>query len=112
MDEVESAIAWHTQLPVELYTAIGRVAHSTALLDAMLGEFIEELADSHMVWPLVSGQSTDWLIQTCRLFLSEADPQGAHYPEDFHDEIQRCLASIFHRAVDRGCSASLSGLCR
>lgn len=89
MGTSETPVEWHSTLPVGLYTAIGRVAHSTALLDAMLGEFAEHLTGSLETWVFVSGQSTEWLLQMCRVLLDMADPQQDRYPTEFREEIRQ-----------------------
>ena len=85
-------VQWHFELPVALLTAIGRVAHETALFDAMLTEFVGYLADSDSVGALSSGQTTDWLVQTCRLLLEEADPYQRHFPASFHSRVNTSMA--------------------
>ncbi|KQQ66936.1 hypothetical protein [Microbacterium sp. Leaf320] len=93
MTTESDAIVWNSELPHELYAAMGRVAHSTALLDAMLGEFAEYLTDSTNTWVFVSGQSTDWLIQTCRVLLETTlDPQRTRYPDEFHKALRQQLS--------------------
>jgi len=87
-------IAWHTQLPEDLYAAIGKVAHATAQLDVMLTEFAETLADSSVVWLLVTGQSTDTLVQTCQRLLEEVDPFGTAYPDGFRKRIDARLEEL------------------
>lgn len=85
-------IVWHSELPQELYAALGRVAHSTALLDAMLTELAEDLSGHGEAWVFVAGQSTDWLIQTCRVLLDvSADPHKKIYGPQFHDTMKQHL---------------------
>ncbi|MDN4596708.1 hypothetical protein [Leifsonia virtsii] len=91
MDELAQDITWHTSLPEPLYRVIGRVAHSSALLDAMLGEFAETLAGGVEAWVFVSGQNTEWLIQTCRTLLKITDPYNDSFTVDFHADILRNL---------------------
>ena len=96
-----NAAEWHFELPVPLLTAIGRVAHETALLDAMLTEFAGYLADSDSVGTLSSGQTTDWLLQTCRLLLEEADPFQRHFPQKFHEQVSALLTNAAELRVLR-----------
>ncbi|MBD8103760.1 MULTISPECIES: hypothetical protein [Plantibacter] len=98
------AIVWNSTLPDELYGAIGRVAHASALLDAMLSELAEHLTGNVETWVFVAGQSTEWLIQMCRVLLDEtADPQKDRYSADFHEALRGYLgrASELRNARNR-----------
>lgn len=67
-----------------LYGAIGRVAVSSAMLDEVLTELVDEFARTDVMWRITVGQSTDWLIQSLRLLLDETDPYFKSYTQEQH----------------------------
>lgn len=83
-DEITAGDSDWAAYDERLYGAIGRVAVSSAMLDEVLTELVDELAGTDIMWRITVGQSTDWLIQSLRLLLDETDPYFRRYTHEQH----------------------------
>ena len=77
-----------------LYAAIGRVASQSANLDDTLRNLLHDLVGiSDEVWVLFEGQSTDWLVNSCRAVFKVTGP-SYHWSADLRDRVAQLLARI------------------
>jgi hypothetical protein len=100
----------------DLYTAIGKVAVTSAALEQELRYTLDDLAGhlSDETWILFEGQSADWLTQSCRSILRLVDGGGHFHWERDHrerllqilnesDELRRRRNVVIHGMVGESC---------
>jgi hypothetical protein len=79
----------------DLYPAIGRVVVEAALLDELLSEVLDELvAGDHWVNTLWDGQSTDWLLNACKMIPDQRDSYQRRWTGEEHARLANLLSRV------------------